>query len=201
MHISEGFLSVQALAAGWAAAGVGIAFALKKTDMDKIVRVAAMSSVFFLASLLNVKIGPSSMHLSMLAPVGLVLGWGCFPAIAVALLLQAVLFQFGGILVLGVNITCMATPSLAVYLLFSKFVRGERKFFSAAASFAAGFAAIVFSSLLAALFIGMSDANLIATAKLLVWTHIPLAFAEGFITLFFAAFLRKVAPDFLAGVA
>ena len=75
MHISEGILSTQALAAGWAVAGVGTAVGLKKLNPDKIVRVAFSSSVFFLASLINVRLGPSSTHLSLIAPMGLVLGW------------------------------------------------------------------------------------------------------------------------------
>ena len=62
MHISEGMLSSQMLTAGWAIAGVGTAIGLKKLDADKIVRVAFFSSAFFLASLINVPIPPSSTH-------------------------------------------------------------------------------------------------------------------------------------------
>ena len=86
-------------------AGAGLAIGLKKLNPDKIVRVSVFSSVFFLASLINVRLGPSSTHLSLLAPVGLVLGWSVFPAVMAALLLQAILLQFGGLLVLGANTT------------------------------------------------------------------------------------------------
>ncbi|MBQ3764179.1 MAG: energy-coupling factor ABC transporter permease, partial [Synergistaceae bacterium] len=66
MHISEGILSGGMLAAGWAGSIAGISYGLKKTDTSKIVQTALISSAFFLASLVNVRIGPSSTHLSLL---------------------------------------------------------------------------------------------------------------------------------------
>ncbi|MBR1485848.1 MAG: energy-coupling factor ABC transporter permease, partial [Synergistaceae bacterium] len=121
MHISEGVLSTQILIAGWAGTCAGVALGLKKISDYKIVRTALLSSAFFLASLVNIKIGPSSTHLSFIAPMGLILGYGAFPAIFVALLLQAILFNFGGFLVLGANTFAMAFPALFVYLIFGKF--------------------------------------------------------------------------------
>ena len=200
MHISEGFLSPQMLATGWAIAGAGVAVGLKKVNMDKIVPVAAMSSVFFLASLINVKVGPSSTHLSMIAPIGLILGWSSFPAVMVALILQAVLFQFGGLLVLGVNTVTIALPALIVYLLFARAVRGQRPMRAAAASFAAGFLAVVLCAVGVGCFLGFSDANFLGAVKVVFLTHLPLAVIEGVITLFLVAFLKKAAPDILMGV-
>jgi cobalt/nickel transport system permease protein len=197
MHISEGFLSPQALAAGWVAAGIGTAVGLKKMNPDKIVRVAVFSSVFFLASLVNVRIGPSSTHLSLIAPVGLVLGWSVFPALLTALLLQAVLLQFGGLLVLGVNTTDMALPGLIVYLLFSAQIRKSSGPAAAALSFAAGFLAVVLAAAGAGLLLTLSDPGLAGAVKVLLAAHLPLALAEGAITLFMVGFLKKTAPDIL----
>ena len=45
----------------------------------------------FVASLVHVPVGPSSMHLVLNGLLGLLLGWAAFPAILVGLLLQAVL--------------------------------------------------------------------------------------------------------------
>jgi ABC-type Co2+ transport system, permease component len=200
MHISEGFLSPQVLATGWTIAGIGVAVGLKKMNMDKIVPVAAMSSVFFLASLINVKVGPSSTHLSMIAPIGLILGWSSFPAVMIALILQAVLFQFGGLLVLGVNTVTIALPALIVYLLFVRTIREGGKTVSAAASFAAGFLAVVLCAVGVGCFLGFSDANFLGVIKIVFLTHLPLAVIEGVITLFLVAFLKRVAPDILMGV-
>ena len=198
MHISDGFLSVQALAAGWAVSGVGSAIGLKKINMDRIVPVAAMSSVFFLSSLINIKVGPSSTHLSMIAPMGIILGWGAFPAVMTALIMQAALFQFGGYLVLGVNTVNIALPALIVYLLFARMIREGTPRVSAAASFAAGFIAVLLCACGVGIFLGISDANFFGVIKVVFLTHLPLAFAEGVITVFLTAFLRKTAPDILA---
>jgi cobalt/nickel transport system permease protein len=197
MHISEGFLSPQVLAAGWVAAGVGTAIGLKKLELDKIVRVAVFSSVFFLASLINVSIGPSSTHLSLIAPMGLVLGWSVFPAVLVTLLLQAVLLQFGGLLVLGVNTVDMALPGLIVYLLFSSAIRRGNPVLAAASSFAAGFLAVILGALGVGAFLSLSDPDMTGAAKVLFAAHLPLALIEGTVTFFMVGFLRKSAPDIL----
>ena len=53
MHISEGILSGSVLIAGWAGTTAGIAYGLRKTESEKIVRTALISSAFFLASLVG----------------------------------------------------------------------------------------------------------------------------------------------------
>ena len=113
MHISEGILSGGVLAVGWAGPIAGVSYGLRKTNTDKIIQTALISSAFFLASLVNVRTGPSSTHLTLLAPMGLILGHAVFPAVFTALLLQALLFHFGGLLVLGVNTFVMGFASLA----------------------------------------------------------------------------------------
>ena len=117
MHISEGVLSAPVLIGGGALTAVGTAIGLKRIDYDRIVPVAILTSAFFVASLIHVPIGPGSVHLVLNGLLGLVLGWACFPAILVALFLQAVFFQFGGFTVIGVNALNMAAAAvLAAYL-------------------------------------------------------------------------------------
>jgi len=48
---------------------------------------------------------------------------GGFSAILVALALQAVFFQFGGITSLGVNTVIMALPAVACYYIFAPLLR------------------------------------------------------------------------------
>ena len=198
MHISEGVLSGTALAIGWAGSITCTAIGLKKTDMTKIVRTALLSSAFFLASLVNIRIGPSSTHLSLLAPMGLILGWSSFPAMLIALFLQAILFHFGGLLVLGANTFIMGLPALMVNIIFGRMVRGENKIFSGLMAFIAGFLAIIMGACLAGVFLGISDRNFLEAAKLLFYAHIPLALIEGAVTSFMIIFLRRTSPEFLS---
>ena len=194
MHISEGILSGSVLLAGWAGTAAGVAVGLRKTDTSRIVRTALISSAFFLASLVNVRIGPSSTHLSLLAPIGLILGWGVFPAVLVALLLQALLFQFGGLLVLGVNTFVMGFAALSVYLLRDS----TNKALTVCLSFLAGGLAVIIGAGLAGLCLGLTDSDFINAAKLLVTAHVPLAVIEGAVTSFMVLWLKKAAPEFLA---
>jgi cobalt/nickel transport system permease protein len=200
MHISEGFLSAPVLAAGWAIAGAGVAWGLKKMDTDKVVKVAMASSVFFLASLVNVKLGPSSTHLSLIGPIGLILGWTSFPAIFTALLLQAVLFQFGGLLVLGANTVSMAAPAVCAYLIFGRAVRSDSVKLSLSASFAAGFLSVLASALSVGVLLTLSDPDMIRPAQAVFAVHAPLAAVEGVTALFMTAFLRRTYPDMLMGM-
>ena len=199
MHISEGILSGSVLISGWAGTCALTAVGLKKTDTSKIVRTALAASVFFLASLVNVRIGPTSTHLSLLAPMGLVLGWGVFPAVLTALLLQAVLFGFGGLLVLGVNTLIMGSAALSVYLLFGKAVRSAKTPGKLGGiCFVAGFCGVMIGAVLVGMCLGLTDHNFMTAVKVLLAAHLPIANIEGAVTIFLITLLKHFAPEFLA---
>jgi cobalt/nickel transport system permease protein len=118
MHISEGVLSAPVLGAGAALTAVGMAVGLKKLDYDRLPQTAILAAGFFVASLVHVPIGPVSAHLVLNGLLGIILGWAAFPAIFVGLVLQAVLFQFGGLTSLGVNTFSMAFSAMVSYWVF-----------------------------------------------------------------------------------
>lgn len=198
MHISEGILSGGMLAVGWAGTVAGVSFGLKHTETDKIIRTALVSSAFFLASLVNIRIGPSSTHLSLLAPMGLILGYSVFPAVFTALLLQAVLFGFGGLVVLGANTMVMGLPALVSYIIFGKVIREGSGKTVAFMSFMAGALAVMMGAGLSGAFLGFSDSNFLGAVKLLMIAHVPLALVEGAVTSFLMMWLKKSAPEFLS---
>ena len=199
MHISEGILSGSVLAAGWAGTCALTAIGLKKTDTSRIVRTALVSSAFFLASLVNVRVGPSSTHLSLLAPMGLILGWGVFPAVFTGLLLQAVLFGFGGLLVLGVNTFIMGSAALSVYLLFGRIIReSKNRPVVMCVSFIAGAMAVILGAGLVGVCLSLTDNNFLNAAKVIVNAHLPLALIEGAVNAFMVMWLKKSAPEFLS---
>jgi cobalt/nickel transport system permease protein len=196
MHISEGILSPPVLLAGGAIAIAGTAIGLKQLDYDKIMTVSLLTATFFVASLIHVPLGPGNVHLVLGGLMGLVLGWSCFPAILVALLLQTLFFHYGGLIVLGVNTSIMAVPALGCHFLLKKFIATngtKRKI----AAFSAGFLSTLISSLIMALALSMTDQGFQQAAKLVVAAHIPLMVIEGVITLSAVLFLCKVQPEFL----
>ena len=197
MHISEGILSAPVLATGAALTAAGCGFGLKKLDYDRVPQVAILTSAFFVASLIHVPIGPSSVHLVLNGLMGLLLGWPAFPAILIALFLQAVLFQFGGITSLGVNTFNMAFPAIICYYLFARAVKGRNNVISMAAAFACGFIAILVGCLMVAISLAFTGDPLVGVAKVVVVGHLPVMIIEGLITVFSTGFLRKLKPELL----
>ncbi|MFZ5564636.1 MAG: cobalt transporter CbiM [Thermodesulfobacteriota bacterium] len=197
MHISEGILSWPVLAGCGVVAMAGTAAGLRRMDHENIPRTGMLSAAFFVASLIHIPLGPSNVHLILNGLVGLILGWSAFPAILVAILLQAVLFQYGGITTLGVNTTIMAVPALLAYYLFRPFA-GKREPLVFAGAFLCGMAAVLVGALLAALVLVWSEESFWEVSAMLVAAHLPVMVVEGLITGFAVVFLKKVKPSLLA---
>jgi len=198
MHIAEGVLSAPVLGAGAATAAFGIWLGLRHLEESRLILAAVLAATFFLGSLVHVPLGPGSVHLLLSGLAGLFLGWAAFPVIFIGLLLQAVLFQFGGLLVLGVNTCIMAVPAVLLGLLLRPVLnRGGRM--ALAAGFAAGTGAVLGMALLAAWALALTDQGFLAAARLIVVANLPVAAIEGIVTMFVVAFLRKTRPDLLTG--
>ena len=195
MHISEGVLSAPVLISGAALAAAGTTIGLKKLDYDRIMTVSILSAAFFVASLIHVPLGPGSVHLILNGLLGVVLGWASFPAILTALLLQAIFFQFGGLVVLGVNTFNMAAPAVLCYYLLRPWLARPKS--RPWAAFAGGFLSVFLATLLVALSLALSDVGFLATAKIVVAAHLPVMVIEGFITMFTVSFLARVQPQIL----
>ncbi len=196
MHISEGVLSAPILIGGAALTVVGTAIGLKNLDYDRVMNVSILTAAFFVASLIHVPLGPGSIHLALSGLMGIILGWACFPAILVALFLQAVFFQYGGLVVLGTNTLIMALPALVCYYIFRPWLKenGKKR---AIAAFLGGSLAVCLSSLLMAGALAASDVGFIKTAQLVIVTQLPVMIIEGFVTMFTITFLAKVQPNFI----
>ena len=228
MHISEGVLSVPALASGWVAAAAILALGLKKTSASQLPKAAVFGSAFFLASLVKVPVGGSSAHFALLGLMGLTLGYAAVPAIFIALFLQALLFQFGGLLSLGANTVIMALPALLSYLFFSGLCAGSNALIPSAGvaanysgnqgqqqngqhknnsyagfkqalwPFMAGFFGIACGTAMLLAFLSASDEVLMKAAWLLTITNLPLAVLEGIVTMLAVGFLHKASPTLLS---
>ena len=177
-------------------AAAGTAIGLKKLDYDRIAQAGILSAAFFVASLIHVPIGPSNAHLILNGLVGLLLGWAAFPVILVALVLQAMLFQFGGITALGVNTMVMASPAILCYSVFSPFLH-KKSSLALSAAFACGFLSVFFSAVILGLALVFTEENFFEVSAIIIVAHIPVMIIEGMVTALCVAFLRKVQPTML----
>ena len=156
-----------------------------------------LSATFFVASLIHVPLGGTSVHLVLNGLVGLILGWAAFPALLIALGLQAVFFGFGGPLTLGLNTTAMAVPAVVSYYLFQRLARAERDGVAVVAGFTAGMFAMLLSATLVSLALLAAGQHFAVVSKLVVAAHLPVAVVEGLVTASVVAFVRKVRPELL----
>lgn len=200
VHISEGVLSAPVLAAGALLSAGGVALGLRKMAPREVPKVAVMSSAFFVATLIRVPVGPVSCHLVLNGLMGLVLGWMAVPSILVALLMQAVLFQYGGLTTLGVNTLNMAAPAVLVHYLFSVPARRGRGPLVGLSGFLAGASGVGLSALLVALSLVSTGKAFIQVAEAVLIANLPVLLVDGVVTAFCVIFLRKVKPEVLEGV-
>ncbi|MBP1910074.1 cobalt transporter CbiM [Methanolobus bombayensis] len=200
MHISDGVLSFQVIATGWIIALILNAIILwrckSRHDMaEEIPKISIMTGAFFVASLVHVSIGPTSVHLLLTGLLGVVLGIMAFPAMLVGLTLQAFLFQHGGITTIGINNVMMGIPALLAYLIFRY---GYRKGINASVlGIICGALGVILSGIFLALMLITTGEEFTEIAYAIVVAHIPVMIIEGIITGSVVTFILKVRPELL----
>ncbi len=194
MHIVDGALSTPVVLVGAALAAGGLAIGLRKIDADRLPEVGMLSATFFVASLIHVPLGPSSVHLILNGLVGLVLGWAAVPALFVALLLQSVFLGYGGLMVLGVNTVVIAGPAVLVHLLCGPGVRRGGPRSAAIWGGIAGVVSILLTAVFVALALAATGDAFVPAAKLVLAAHVPVMLVEGVLTAAAVVLIRKVNP-------
>lgn len=196
MHIIDAALTNDVVIAGGVLTVAGLGLGLRKLDMDLIPAAGVLSATFFVASLIHVPIGPSSVHLIMNGLAGLILGWAAFPALFVGLLLQAIFFAFGGITVLGVNAVNIAGPAVIVGLLFRPLVLSASSPLKAAIfGGLAGALAISLTTLFVGISLALSEESLLTAVKLVFFAHIPVMVIEGLLSAAAIYLIHMVKPE------
>ena len=198
MHISEGILSPPVLIGGTVLSAAAVVRGLRELDDEDIPRAAVLTAAFFVASLIHVPVGFSSAHLILNGLLGIILGWAAFPSILVALVLQAVIFNFGGLTVMGVNTFLLAAPAVLCRALFVPVLRRShsRIAFALVGALAGGLA-VTLSGLLGAAAIAASGRGFRPVAGALLAVHLPVIITEALVTAGIVSFLSRVKPGML----
>ena len=197
-HLVDGVVAWPVLLGGTALAAGGLAIGCRRLEPERIPQAALLSAAFFVVSLVHVPVGPWGMHPLLNGLLGILLGWAAFPAIFVALLLQATCFGVGGITVLGVNTVTLAAPAVLVHALFARRLeRGSRVVWGAAA----GGVSVVMTAVLIALVLALSGRELRPAAAMMLGAYLPLAAIEAALTATVASYLGRVNPALLGAQA
>ncbi|MBN2146191.1 MAG: energy-coupling factor ABC transporter permease [Anaerolineales bacterium] len=207
MHIPDGFLSVLVSIVLWLASIVAIGYALKRVGADlgerQIPIMGVLAAAIFAGQMLNFTVaGGTSGHLMGAAIATILLGpWAAILVMTCVVAIQALIFQDGGLLVLGANIFNMGVVGVAVsytvYRTIQKLTGGQKW-----GLFVGGFVAAWLSIEIAALGValqlalsGTSPANLAIPA--MAGIHALIGIGEGLITVGAIAFLYATRRDLL----
>ena len=120
----------------------------------------------------------------------------------IALVLQALLFSFGGFAVLGVNLCVMALPSLLVHWLFAKDLNMTIPIaLKIAAGIGAGVIGVGGAALLASLVLALDGGKAYSDLiMLLVISHIPVFIIDSIVSIGVVLLLNKMYPTALSVV-
>jgi cobalt/nickel transport system permease protein len=207
MHIPDGFLSVPVSILLWLVAIIVIGYALKRVGADlgerQVPLMGVLAAAIFAGQMLNFAVaGGTSGHLMGAAIATILLGpWAAMLVLTCVVSIQALIFQDGGLLVLGANIFNMAIVGVAVaymaYRSVQKIAKGQSW-----GIFIGGFAAAWLSIEVAALctafelaLSGTSPANIAIPTMASI--HALIGIGEGLITVGALAFLFASRRDLL----
>lgn len=200
MHIPDGILSPAILAGGAVVTAVVLAKSVQKSkqnlEQTAVPMMGVMAAFIFAAQMVNFPLlgAAASGHLIGGALAAYLFGfWPATLIMTTVVTIQAVVFQDGGISVLGVNILNMAIIApLAATIIYKIFQK--TKLPSSVVVLIAGWVSIIVTAVFAALELGASNvvSYQLALQTLLAW-HALIGVGEGLITGAVVPFVQKSA--------
>ncbi|MEA5533238.1 cobalt transporter CbiM [Crocosphaera sp. XPORK-15E] len=208
LHIPDGFLSLPVSLFCWIIALVLIAVSLKRVQKDYQERTVPLMGVcaafIFAAQMINFPIpGGTSGHLLGGTLAGILLGpWAGTLVMTVVFIVQAVLFQDGGLTVLGANIVNMGLLGTFCGYYLYKSIRvtlGRQSWNSMAIATAiASWFSVVIAAVMTAFQLALSETVPLTLALIaMVSWHLVIGVGEAIITLIAISFIWRSRPDLL----
>jgi cobalt/nickel transport system permease protein len=207
MHIPDGFLSVPVSILFWLISALVVGYSLKRVSVDlgerQVPIMGVLAAAIFAGQMLNFTVaGGTSGHLIGAALATIILGpWAATIVLTCVITIQALIFQDGGLLVLGANIFNMAIVGVTVaYMTFRTFRKlvGDRPWSLFVGGFLAAWASVEIAALGTALELslsGTSPANIAIPA--MGGIHALIGIGEGLITVGALAFFNASRSDML----
>jgi cobalt/nickel transport system permease protein len=204
LHIPDGFLNILVSVVCWLIAIVVLALAVANTRREfdeRLVPLAGIMAAFiFAAQMINFPVaGGTSGHFVGAALAFIVLGpWLGFLVMTAVISVQALLFQDGGILVMGANILVMGIiPGFVAYATF-QLARGRNRGVQLVVAGVSAWLSVVVAAAVVSLllaFSGTSSLGVVLPAMLGV--HAIIGLGEALVTVAALAFIRQVRPALL----
>ena len=204
LHIPDGFLSFVVSLICWAITVLILAIAVSRTNKalgeKQVPLMGIMAAFIFAAQVLNFPVaGGTSGHLLGGALAAIVLGpWAGMLVMTAVIAVQALLFQDGGLLVMGANILNMGLITAAIgYGLYRVVSSSSRRMKLALAGIAA-WLSVMAGALATALQLWLSGTSNLQTVTLaMLGVHALIGIGEALITVAALTFILQTRPDLL----
>lgn len=207
LHISDGLLSLSVSALFWILTVACIAWAVQRTnrtlDDRQVPLMGVMAACIFAAQMLNFPIaGGTSGHLLGGALAAIVLGpWAGVLVMTCVVALQALLFQDGGIVVMGANIFNMGVlTALSGSAIFYGLIRltGRKSWGLMVSGLIAAWITVVLSAAITSVQLAASGtASAAVVFPAMIGVHMLIGIGEGLITTAALSFILATRPDLL----
>ena len=204
LHIPDGFLSFTVSILCWLITAITISMAVSRSNKSlgerQVPLMGVMAAFIFAAQMINFPVaGGTSGHLLGGALAAITLGpWAAMLVMTAVIAVQALLFQDGGLLVMGANILNMGLLTAAIgYGLYRGVASGNRTLKLTVAGIAAWLsvmAGALFTSLQLWLS-GTSQLQIVIPAMLTV--HALIGLGEALITVAALTFILQTRPDLI----
>ena len=204
MHIPDGFLSLIVSIVCWAASAAIIGLAISKTNKSlgekQIPLMGVMAAFIFAAQMINFPVaGGTSGHLLGGAMAAIVLGpWAGMLVMTSVIAVQGLLFQDGGLVVMGANILNMGLVTAAVGYGLYRSASTQSTTVKLGVAGVAAWLSVMTGALLTSLELwlsGTSQLQMVIPAMLGV--HALIGLGEALITVSALAFILRTRPDLL----
>lgn len=204
LHIPDGFLSVIVSGVCWAITILTLGFAISKTNKalgeKQVPLMGVMAAFIFAAQMINFPVaGGTSGHLLGGALAAIVLGpWAAMLVMTAVVAVQGLLFQDGGLLVMGANILNMGLVTAAIGYGLYRTTVGQSKNIKLFVAGVAAWLSVMAGALLTSFQLwlsGTSQLQIVIPAMLGV--HALIGLGEAIITVSALAFILRTRPDLL----
>ncbi len=204
LHIPDGFLSLVIALIFWAITIVTVGIAISKTNKSlgekQVPLMGIMAAFIFAAQMLNFPVaGGTSGHFLGGALAAMVLGpWAGILVMTAVIAVQGLLFQDGGLLVMGANIFNMGLLTAMIGFGLYRSVIGRSKGTRLAVAGIAAWLAVVASALVASLQLWLSGTSrLEIVVPAMLGVHVLIGIGEAIITVAALSFIEQTRPDLL----
>ncbi len=205
LHVPDGFLNLPISIVSWVITLIVLYFAVRNAQAvfdERLVPLAGIMAAFiFAGQMLNFPVaGGTSGHLIGATLAAIVLGpWVGTLAMTAVISLQALLFQDGGLVVMGANILIMGiVPGFVGYGVY-QLVRNQKRGVRLAGTAVAAWASVEMAAFITALLIGFSGTSSLGIAiPAMLGIHALIGLGEALITVAAISFIERTRPGMLA---